>query len=301
MRLTPVLFAVACGLAACKTDPPAPPPAEATTPAPASAGTPIPMAAATIPPGAPCLPDRYADFAPAAYRTPTHIVVFVDRSSTATDTSTAGPYGQALIDEIAGPMLANGSAMDLYLIHSNTTGKAQHARATVSAQAPTLAEGDGDLAKKQACDAANVAFVQSVVAAKQTAQAFLRDANTSVAENADQSDVWGALEVVSEAAAADAPGTDLRVVLLTDAMHCTTARCLENTPPGSKAQAETWGREDAARARASLSLNDAVIGRGTYRIVPGEFANKPGFGNLKYYWQAFLGAFGVPEAKVSFN
>lgn len=285
----------------CKTDPPPPPPVEATAPPPPATGTPIPVAAATIPADAPCTAAKYPDFAPAAYRTPAHVVVFVDRSSTATDTSTTGPYGQALLDEIAGPMLANGSAMDLYLIHSNTTGKAQHARAAVTAHAPTLAEGGGDLAKKQACDAANIAFVQSVVAVKQTAQAFLRDANTSVAENADQSDVWGALEVVSEAAAADAPGTDLRVVMLTDAMHCTAARCLENTPPGSKAQAEAWGREDAARARASLSLNDAVIGRGTYRIVPGEFANKPGFGNLKYYWQAFLGAFGVPEGKVSFN
>lgn len=301
MRLTLALFAAALGLAACKTEPPAAPPTETPAPAPTTTGTPIPVAAATIPPEASCLPDRYADFAPAAYRTPAHVVVFIDRSSTATDTSTAGPYGQALIDEIAGPMLANGSTMDLYLIHSNTTGKAQHARAAVTAQAPTLAPGDGDLAKKQACDAANVAFVQSVVAAKQTAQTFLRNANTSVAENADQSDVWGALEVVSEIAAADAPGADLRVVMLTDAMHCTSARCLENTPPGSKAQAESWGREDAARARASLSLDDAVIGRGTYRIVPGEFANKPGFGNLKYYWQAFLGAFGVPESKVSFN
>jgi len=306
MRVSLLLAGLmALGFSGCRPDPP--PVVEggsttgATTPAAAATATAIPLRPAVVPADAPCQPDRYPDFAPAAYRAPSHVIVFVDRSSTATVNGTNGPYWQAVLDEISGPMLANGSAMDFYRIHSNTISMSQHAQASVRAQTPEVAPGAGALATKQACDAANVAFVTGVVAVKQVAESYMLDTTTSVPTTANQSDVWGALEVVSKVAASDAADTDLRVLLLTDAMHCTAARCLENTPPASKAQAEAWGREDAARARQQLSIDEAVVARGTYRFTPGDFFLKPGFPNVKYYWTSFLREFGVPEEKVTFN
>lgn len=247
-----------------------------------------------------CDAARYPDLVRAGSAPVSRTVVFLDRSSTATDTTWTGAYGQALAATLASSALANGSVVDLYPLHDRTTGKAGHVAVQVLAALPETAV-ENELDRKAGCDRAMGEFAQSVRRARaQVQQAF---AATNVSEeNTRGSDVWGALQVVSEAAQDDPDTTPLNVLFLSDMMHCRTGqRCLENPGPRSAAEARAWGEQDAAQARQNLALNDAVLRRASYHVVSGDFASNKAYEFVPAYWTAFLGALGVPAGQVRFN
>lgn len=228
---------------------------------------------------------------------PVHTVVFVDRSSTATDTTTGGPYLTALNTAVSRDFATAGSTLDLYLVHDRTTGKAGHESASLIAALPPPT--DNDLERKDACDNAHNAFLISKVAGRMKAVRFAQH-EQAAEKNRGGSDLWGALQVTSEAAAQDPADRPLRVLFLSDMMQCMPGRCLESKPPASQAQAEAWGREDAARIRNS-GLDLDRLARATYTLVSGDFANSTAYTHIPAYWQALLGGLGVPAGNIIVN
>lgn len=290
-------LAVLSVTAGCTGDP-APPAA----PAPAAAAPVAAVDAAYAPNVSPptCDAARYPDLVRVGMADPEHVVVFLDRSSTATSTNLAGAYGRALDGLIAPERLAHGTRVDLYTLHDRTTGKATHESVQILAAMPaTVSQFVQD--QQQACNQAMLAFRASRDSARTVLHRFFETASASEG-NANGSDVWGALQVVSEAVQDDPPGRPVRVLFLSDMMHCRAGqRCLESRPPTSAAQAQEWGAADAAEAQKNLMLNVDRLASAQYTVVSGEFADRREYEQIPAYWRAFWGALGVPSSNIVFN
>lgn len=292
----PAAVAVLAVLAAGCTDGAEPPsPASTTTATTSAAETSGPDGATSSGPTV-CDPGKYADLNRALSGPAVHTLIFVDRSSSAVDTSTVGFYAAKTREALTRQFVTRGSEVDLFLVHDRTTSKAHHAHASLDVPAPERV--DTDLKQKTACDQAHNALVAHIAQGAVGALRFVRTQSVG-AGNADGTDLWGVLEVASDAFGGDPAGTERRVLVYSDMLECMRgARCFERTPPGSRAQAEAWGAEDAARIEREYRIDKGVLAGASYTLVTGAHGLRDEAAHVPYYWRALLTTLGASDDRI---
>lgn len=227
---------------------------------------------------------------------PHHTLVFVDRSSSADGTETL--YADSLKGRILRDLFTRGSTLGLYYVHDRTTGMAGRASFSQQAALPRATPYDNENA--QHCNDYAAAIQQDMKTAWQQAQPLL---GADVARaNRDGTDLWGVLEVASDAFAAIPDSVERRVYVFSDLLECMPGagrRCFETRPPASRQQAEAWGRDDAARVQQQLRVAPEALRPAHFTLLAGHHALRDETRFAGYYWRALLETLGVPPTQIT--
>lgn len=227
--------------------------------------------------------------------TPHHTLVFVDRSSSADAVEES--YGDTLKSRIAKDLLIPGSELSVFLVHDRTTGMAGHQ--TFTQTDASLRHSEFKTEQAAHCIAFTNDIKKGMVQALKRAEPML--SLPVPAQNQNATDLWGLLEVASDAFADTPDGTERRVYVFSDLLECMRGsgrRCFERRAPRNRQEAETWGREDAARVQQALRVAPDVLARAHFTLLTGEHALREETRNAGYYWRTLLEELGVPARQI---
>ncbi len=227
-------------------------------------------------------------------------LLLVDLSSSA-DSASVEAAEKVIRHNIEENLLGPGSRVTLALIHNFTTGKAGLIEWSQNAILDQGQEYDTDI--NSSC----ATYVNEVVRIRRQAlDSSLKAISSATLKPSTRSgtDLWGALELVTETFRADTTAGRGNVYFVSDLLECKAGagrRCFETKPPRNKKEAEAWAAADAPVIGEHVSIDPVVLKRINYHLVVGSHAQRQAVVNAKYYWAALMNHLGVPREQISFD
>lgn len=189
---------------------------------------------------------------------PRHTVLFFDQSSSVQG-SEENEYVSKIKDRIRDDLPVHGSVVELYLVHSRTTGGAGALRFVQDLPLPRKRPFIDET--KNECNQ----YAIHIQGLQRQAWGLLQDrlATPYVNKaNRQATDLWGVLEVASTALSVGPPDAERAVYVFSDMMECMGGagrRCFERTPPASRKQAESWAETDARTLQVIQAVDVSLL------------------------------------------
>ncbi len=114
-----------------------------------------------------------------------------------------------------------------------------------------------------------------------------------------QTDLWAIFELMSDYFGQSSPEDDRLVIIVSDmieSMRGPGRRDFHSKPIKNKAEAEALAKEDAQWIKNNLAVDPANLENVKIRVWPPiTTTEKSNFQNVRYYWDALFGEFGLTE------
>lgn len=204
---------------------------------------------------------------------------------------------QALVDH---RLVNQGDRISLFLVHAGTRGKANRYESVYDLAFED--ETSGSTANRRIAEIRNAEKRQAFYeGARQGIASF--PATTQVKAGVENwTDLWGALEVISDEVAAGA--SDTRVYFLSDMYESSQGhgrRDFHKRAPKSIKEAESWATEDAFWVDENLAIEPERLADVQIRVLLGTHGNLPEAPYVRAYWEKLFTDVGFDKRLIRYN
>lgn len=231
------------------------------------------------------------------------ILIFLDKTLSLNDQSVLAKFKQPVQSKLYDLVNEHEDRVAVHLLHANTASS----QAIVSKEidVPPLNEAEleekGNRTQQDMIDGRNDKL-------NRERNAILKDVKTAFdVDNMEktrlQTDIWGALEVMSETFA-NCSDQDLKHVIfvsdMEESMKGEQRRDFTKKAPIDKTEAEAWAKQDLEKIQKNYKIQmDVLAGTRLSIYLPSEAQKDNDFRFVKYYWEAIFDALNIAVQDVS--
>lgn len=230
------------------------------------------------------------------------VLIFLDKTLSLNDQSVLAKFKQPIQSKLYDLVNENEDRAAVHLLHGNTASSQTIVSETISV--PPLDEAaleeKGGRTRQDMIDAHEEQLNRGrndII--KYVKSAFDVD-NTETSRL--QTDIWGALEVMSETFSACNEKDNKHVFFVSDmeeSMRDKDRRDFTKKKPADKSEAEAWAAEDLEKIEKQYKIQaDVLAGTRINIFLPAEAQEDNGFRFIKYYWETIFGALGISIQEV---
>lgn len=220
-------------------------------------------------------------------------LLFVDKSKSAIENSQLDEYSQRLETIVRSCMNQNGDRFSICFVHANTGGVNYQLDKKFYIENLVLSGGGLDQVNQRDEYEGKIQKIKGEC--WDSVKRSLEQMNMN--KTGLETDLWSTLEVISRNFSESKPGDEKTVIFISDMVESKKGlgrRDFHKQPIKSKMEAESFAKADADWISNNMKVSKEHLQGIQVKIwTPSDAMDNNHFQNLRYYWEALFGEFGI--------